>query len=339
MRGRPALAVVPSGRLQTVDYLRGLAALSVAWFHLTNTYAETSPVRLSGWYGYLGVEVFFVISGFIIPWSLRHTRIANIGAFAGYLSKRFTRVEIPYLLSILIVIGLWHASAAAPGFAGQPPLWSFAQVALHIVYLIPFSSLDWLSPVYWTLAYEFAFYIAIGALSYPLIVSRSPAPFLGVCLVLSAACLSGYVSAMFLFFVYGVAAYRRVHLEEAWPIFVALVAATLAVFVLSRSVAWPSIIAGTAATVIIICFAGYTLGGPVGAALRGLGAISYSLYLLHVPIGGRVVNIGKRFTSGDLGELAFSAAALGVSIACAWLFYLYVERPAHLAAQLRLTRA
>src|SRR5579872_6668263 len=114
-------------RLVFVDYLRGLAALSVAWFHLTNSYNPASLARLSGSYGWLGVEVFFVISGFIIPWSMKPFRITSISSYWQFLARRAIRVEFPYFVSIGLVIGLWYLTSFAPSFRGTAPVWSFQQ--------------------------------------------------------------------------------------------------------------------------------------------------------------------------------------------------------------------
>src|SRR5260370_41397871 len=59
-------------RVEIVDPLRGLAALAVAWFHFTNGsgFVKTEWLQASGEYGWLGVDVFFVISGFVIPHSM-----------------------------------------------------------------------------------------------------------------------------------------------------------------------------------------------------------------------------------------------------------------------------
>jgi hypothetical protein len=56
-------------RVLSVEGLRGIASLSVAWFHLTNTY-QWGIVRASGSWCWLGVEAFFVIFGFVIPYAL-----------------------------------------------------------------------------------------------------------------------------------------------------------------------------------------------------------------------------------------------------------------------------
>jgi peptidoglycan/LPS O-acetylase OafA/YrhL len=68
-------------RVQSVEYLRGLAALAVMWFHFTQggNFVPDGWIKSSGTYAYLGVEVFFVISGFVIPYSL---------ASAGYVLRR-----------------------------------------------------------------------------------------------------------------------------------------------------------------------------------------------------------------------------------------------------------
>ncbi len=68
--------------------------------------------------------------------------------------------------------------------------------------------------------------------------------------------------------------------------------------------------------------------GKAGDACIWLGGISYSLYLVHIPIGGKVVNLGRRFIHGPIGELALSLLALAASLAVAWMFCLLLERPA-----------
>ena len=59
-----------------------------------------------------------------------------------------------------------------------------------------------------------------------------------------------------------------------------------------------------------------------------LGDISYSLYLLHFPIGSRVINLGLRFASTLPGKIVVLVCALGVTIGASWLLYRFVERPA-----------
>jgi peptidoglycan/LPS O-acetylase OafA/YrhL len=64
----------------------------------------------------------------------------------------------------------------------------------------------------------------------------------------------------------------------------------------------------------------------LGKTLLFLGTISYSLYLTHVPIGGRVVNLGGRIVEGKLEQFFLSILALVTSIAFAWIFYHVIER-------------
>jgi peptidoglycan/LPS O-acetylase OafA/YrhL len=59
-----------------------------------------------------------------------------------------------------------------------------------------------------------------------------------------------------------------------------------------------------------------------------LGGISYSLYLMHVPIGGRVVNLGVRLPDHRAVEIAVLFLALAASLVAAWCLHRYVEQPA-----------
>ncbi|RYG28935.1 MAG: hypothetical protein EOO01_38980 [Chitinophagaceae bacterium] len=66
----------------------------------------------------------------------------------------------------------------------------------------------------------------------------------------------------------------------------------------------------------------------VNDAIRFFSAISYSLYLLHVPIGGKIINLGMRYTHSNESRYALVLFALGVSVIASYAFYKFVEMPA-----------
>jgi peptidoglycan/LPS O-acetylase OafA/YrhL len=59
-----------------------------------------------------------------------------------------------------------------------------------------------------------------------------------------------------------------------------------------------------------------------------LGDISYSLYLVHVPIGGRVINAATRVHLGPTTATLVALTAFGVSVLAAYVFHRLIERPA-----------
>jgi len=123
---------IPSKELQrseSIHALRGLASLAVAWFHLTN--GHDTFVKQIGSLGWLGVEVFFVISGFVIPLSIHSTnRPYRLSKFGGFLMRRMTRIEPPYIASALLVVVLWKLSEFAPNFSGKPYEFDLAELLL-----------------------------------------------------------------------------------------------------------------------------------------------------------------------------------------------------------------
>src|ERR1700751_2787177 len=94
-----ALARKDSHRLETVDQLGGLAALAVGWYHFTNvrSFLPEGWLKQSGSFGWLGVEVFFVISGFILPWAL-YGADYRLSHFPRFLAKQILRLAPPYLV-------------------------------------------------------------------------------------------------------------------------------------------------------------------------------------------------------------------------------------------------
>ena len=314
------------GRLETLDCLRGIAAFSVLWFHLTNGNPEFLPqgiLKSSGTYGWLGVEVFFVISGFILPYALRRANYQP-NDFFRFVWKRILRLDPPYLVCIAVVIVLGYASTLMPGFRGLPFHFDLKATALHLGYLNALFDYEWLNPVFWTLAIEFQFYLLV-ALIFPLINHPALAVRTGICALLAAATFllpSGNLVFHYLFlFLLGIWAFQiKSGLSQGAGL---------------QAIGWVLLAAGTWLTLGgLIALAGTATGLLIvhtrlnSRWLLFLGQISYSLYLLHVPVGGRVINLGSRFAEGPLAQMVVLALAVGASVGAAFLFHRWVELPA-----------
>src|SRR5688500_3864296 len=96
-----------------IDGLRGIAALWVALFHLYSggpnapVLASLTPGILDAAlrHGYLGVEVFFVISGFVIAHSVGSRPVTRDFALR-FAARRSLRLDPPYWLTIILVVFL-----------------------------------------------------------------------------------------------------------------------------------------------------------------------------------------------------------------------------------------
>ncbi len=314
-------------RIPLIDHLRGLAALSVAWFHLTN--GSSGWLATTGSYGWLGVEAFFVISGLVIPYSILRTFPEySLRDYPTFIARRMTRLEPPYLISLLLVLVLTLLAAQLPQFRGTTEgLLDPWRIAAHLFYLIPLTGYEWLQPVYWTLAYEFAFYLSIGLL-FPWVALKGQ---WRCFLALAVVCivLVGFFGwpARVLLFQMGLQVYRHVILGD--PVWRNL-------FVLAFCFAFMAqvgaLVEGCVGFAVAVLLSNHTrvpsLSSAVARALGGLGMVSYSLYLLHVPVGGRIVNLGKRFISSEFEHLVLSSIALAVSLLVSIAIFLLVERPA-----------
>lgn len=308
-------------RIEIIELVRGLAALAVALFHFANQLSSEISVFLTAW-GWLGVDAFFIISGIVIPYSL-HGLNYRLSMFPRFMAKRIVRLEPPYVISILLTILLWHVSTMVPGFQGSDPDYSLGQILSHLFYLTPLLGYDWLGPVYWTLAYEFVFYITMG-LSFSWLIGRT------VLLTMAAAGVAlGVVFLVFgsldyrvLEFLVGFLIMRWYVLERERLLTAAMILATL------FAIYW----FGGQKTFIVVVLTVATVwalrGVTIDRRLMWLGTVSYSLYLTHVLTGGRVVNLMKRFVQDPALDLLVIGAATAVALAFSWVFWRLVEVPA-----------
>lgn len=319
-------------RIELIDYLRGLAALSVTWFHLTN--GSEGWLADTGRYGWLGVEAFFVISGVVIPYSiLRAFPDYSLKDYPTFIARRMTRLEPPYLVSLLLVLVLTLLAAQLPQFRGTTEgVFDPWRIAAHLFYLTPLTEYEWLQPVYWTLAYEFVFYLSIGLL-FPWVARKGQRlSFLG--LAAASMMLIAFLDwpARVLLFIMGLQVYRHLILgDPAWRNLVVLGSCLVLMAQTGAS------LEGGVGFAVALLLSNYTrvpaVPTAVGRMLGRLGLVSYSLYLIHVPVGGRVVNLGKRFISSEVEYLVLSLTALGVSLLVSIVVFRLVERPAQRMAR------
>lgn len=312
-------------RLQVIDALRGLASLSVCLFHLTNGNMDFLPpgiLKSAGSYGWLGVEVFFVISGFILPYALYRSGY-ELRYFGAFLLKRIIRLDPPYIITILFIIGLNYLAVAAPGFRGTTFNVSLPQVVLHAAYLNAFFGYEWLSPIFWTLAVEFQYYWLIGLL-FPAVVSQRLTVRAGLFGLLAVIAFlfpdSSFVFHWLTLFMMGMLSFQvQAGLVSKSSFFLWLGGLVIcASYMLGPLIA--AVGGATAAIIVLMNFG--------SNALLFLGKISYSLYLIHVVVGVKIVNLGARFAAGMPGKLLVLIVALGASIAAAYALYRWVEYPA-----------
>ena len=321
---RAALNPSPSPRLHTVDALRGIAALAVCWFHFTNAVAGfelPAVLRASGRHGWLGVEIFFVISGFIIPHAM-HAAGYRLADFGRFLLKRIVRIDPPYLAAIaLVLIQAWLIAAAG---VGMPSDFSAVQVLLHLGYLNAFAGYSWLNPVFWTLAIEFQYYLAI-ALLFPLIATTRIGRHALVFAIFAVAAwlLPGqaFVCHYLFLFLFGIVTFQfRNGLLTRHAYFAALAVSALGT---ALTLEWIVAAVGLATALLIAFVPGRRVG-----VLAFLGLISYPLYLLHIPIGTRILTASLRLHLSWVENLGVLAIALAATIGASWLMHRWIELPA-----------
>ncbi|MAA98020.1 MAG: hypothetical protein CMN87_20340 [Stappia sp.] len=150
----PATARPPAMRRPGLDLLRVLAVAAVAWFHfgfrmqVTGEAGEAlvgDPGGLAR-YGYLGVSVFFAISGYVITMS---TEGRDPIAFA---VARFARLW-PVFLACMTLTAL--VTLATPGFGFTVTL---PQVLANATMLAPFLGQPLVDGAYWSIVVEIIFY-------------------------------------------------------------------------------------------------------------------------------------------------------------------------------------
>lgn len=149
-------------RLHIIDGLRIFAACLVMFFHLgywswanprsrgamiLEGTAQFPELAAYSWWGWVGVEIFFVISGFVIAYSSANA------SFPRFVRSRFLRLFPAILVCASITLAVIVATDLMPFSRALQAYW-------RTLVIWPFGG--WLDNVYWTLSVELTFYVVVA---------------------------------------------------------------------------------------------------------------------------------------------------------------------------------
>ena len=331
----PGEAARPPERFGHLQQLRAIAALMVVLHH------ARIPSYPSWWgegFGTLGVDIFFVISGFVIYWVTRRET-----SFRRYLLRRIVRV-VPLYWILTVVLAA--AVLLVPQLFKQTvfDLWHFLQSLAFVPAFNP-SRPGEIRPLLipgWTLNYEFFFYVSFGLVFF--LCARLPSRLMLFSAMLVALVLAGrvfapvnpialtYTSPMLLEFLAGIWIGVWINRGAGLP---------------GKHAAWACLFVGWLCLLFEPLLPGW--GALAGSALVVLGAValeraspiksriveflgdaSYSIYLTHVLTLGalRLAWLRVPALNGMPFEPAvFMLVGIVLSAAVGTLIYVALERP------------
>jgi peptidoglycan/LPS O-acetylase OafA/YrhL len=325
--------------LRALTGARGLAAWAVVFYHIRGALAWAPPAAIAVLTkGYLAVDFFFLLSGFVI-WLSWHVRLREAGV-APFLHKRVARIWPLHLVMLAAAVLLALLLAAT----GRPdPAFPLAELPLHLLLLQNWgftTALRWNDPA-WSISCELAAYLLFPLLIAAVDWRRLPT----MALVATAAAILLLLHAIMAGQSGLGAAIPRFGLARCLTEFAT--GTILAALFLRRPPLWPCLAVGAACLLARALGAAETLavpatfaalllalaltsgrpGNPLAArTIHYLGEISYATYLSHFLLW-KVFKLAAVRDATAVPPLLITAYLLLVLAASVALYHL-VERPA-----------
>jgi peptidoglycan/LPS O-acetylase OafA/YrhL len=336
-----------------IDGLRFVAILAVLLIHSLGEMIHHSPLAMAQSTQHpvflrelnllgRGVELFFVISGFILaqPFLRQHVDGGGRVSIRGFYLRRLTRLEPPYILSLLLyalVAVLSHHQTA------RTAALSFLSSMLYLQNLhLLGSHLPSLNLVTWSLEVEVQFYLLapVIALLFCIRNVRARRVVLSGLILAFALPEWGHLHGFFLprelcYFLVGfLLADLRVQQRAAWR---------SGLWDLASILLWPAFfflptVRHNSVLLCVLLMVGFTgaFGGPVCRRILGwgplalVGGMCYSMYLLHLMVMSAVLTVTYRlivlpnlYVNYVLQLVVLLPAVLSVSV----LYFIAIERP------------
>ncbi len=315
-------------RSRELDAVRGMAALLVVLFHYTVRYGDLfgdSAAPFHATYGFLGVHVFFGVSGFVILMTLERCRTPW-----DFVHARALRLYPAYWTALLLTFAVLLAFP----LQGRTPDWQ--QGLVNLTMLQAFVNVPHIDGAYWSLEVELVFYawmlavfvagwmkharwlivlwlaLSLGILVAARLLHRSVPTLADRYLLVEYSAFFGIGAAAYLDF-------RGMRVTRG----------TWGLFALATATAWLSTglqgLLVAAAMVLLFSLIVWRKAALLSTPLLVfLGTVSYPLYLLHQNIGYVII---QRMRSHGFAYGSAILIAFGVSLAVATAVTFGVERP------------
>lgn len=355
------------GHIPALDGVRGVAILLVLYHHLLLLPSMTlspGPLEVLVTFGLTGVDLFFVLSGFLITGILVENK-SQLNYFRNFYARRTLRIfPLYYAVVFLALVVLPRFPLAALDNIRDPQhAWSYWLYLSNISMALGDGFRHGMLDVTWSLAIEEQFYLV-----WPVVVLMLGRPALmklcGVLIVvglllrgglvmsgapwettflLTPCRMDGLVTGAFIALVWRESGAAPLLRAAHW---VGPVCAVLFAIVVSRGAdfyqtsvgQWlsPTLLAGIYGSLLVFVLRSRpsdALGRAMGQSwLRLFGKYSYALYLMHVPIFKAVHTVvyGRAgpdsFWHGMPGQLLFCLLAILASLVVAWVSWNLFER-------------
>lgn len=325
--------------LYNIQALRAVAALMVVLFHVSGLLEPTG--FNSDWvnFGQRGVDLFFVISGYVMVYTTSRKPVSG-GAF--FLNRVFRIVPLYWSLTLPLGIAAIVAPSMFKSFEATP------QSLIKSLAFIPFlDSTGKFVPVLfvgWTLNYEMFFY-ALFAIA--LTFARRSASWTAIATLTMLSLIAGFGIVGGQSQAWEVFYTNSIILEFGFGMLLALLIGRA--FILPRLVCSVLVVSGFILLILfgVICPqlprviggglpAAAIVSGAVGLELDGqaarnrqvqtLGASSYALYLIHPIITSSLHRVSMVFAS-PVAAVGVAIIALAASLIGAVLLHIFLERP------------
>lgn len=332
---------ITPGRFRELDGLRGIAALSVVAYHFgypaVQNYPRIAPEPYSIPLGELGVQLFFIISGYVILLSA-----IKSGSALKFGISRFARLYPTYWLALAV-------AAAVYFLYGNPGRnITVIQTLINTTMMQRFMLVDNVDQVYWTLAIELQFYLLMGfylALRRGRIYRReitigifcwTTLGLLICCIFHPEASLTGapkmlvwgVVAEHAALFSLGMVFFMYSHDRKfTWLMPYCAVTASINAFLMHDGAhgVGVAIICAVFFAVIYVRHVPFLARGP----LHALGTISYPLYLGHAMLGYMLIDMSYPWAG------AWGARILALTLVLLWAWCVHSTVETRVSAALR----
>jgi peptidoglycan/LPS O-acetylase OafA/YrhL len=340
-------------RLCFADGLRGIAALWVVLFHLSegnhipaikSVLPEIFYKVIFDW-GHLGVPIFFVLSGFVMALTAQKVLFNPANALK-FISRRLVRLAPPYYVAIAVSLTLLLVKSHALNTPYSPP--TIGGIVQHLFFVQDIFNTPQINLVFWTLCIEVQFYIAFAllllaadALQAKNYLANARFKIFGAVLVISflwplgilktALWQGGFIGFWFSYLLGVMVCWAWLNKAPNKTKLSTFTAAACGALLMIGAVKHDSfaLIAAIAASVMLVAAHKNKMHIWFNWVwLQWLGLISYSLYLLHNPVTGASARIAKKITGISLsGEILAALFTLTICLIVAYLSFLLIERP------------